>query len=515
MNIQVGMPLELKNRNTGTVVQTTVEALQGNEITFKSADGNTFSINSRTLADSYELRGTNSAVPATTTTAEQAVRPMTDLVTAAVQGGRAPTNDVELTIPGDLEAYKNNRVREITRNINRNQSREENANRIRQDLANLANELRGQGYPQDAATAVANTQFIVPLNPPRLSLGTLFNNSFNPETEMNGSKYMHSFLTKDYLLNEFSNIEEVKNFINVIAMNKSGVLLKEFKENRDALRNIILGLIRVSYSIDVLNIEYEYEYNIVFKEQLLDHVVFDFDQYQMNKIVAVIKTHGEGDQAQDVLIQLTEKELKRSNIVRLEKVRSTDEMGIDEVPAPIRIEFGAGLNYQEEGLKFGKAYLSVIVADEELADKLIKFINGALLLYPDLMEEIPNNITLVEEDFSVFKYREMIAKANDPIQEGEVGSETNPAIIDGFEVEATEDGEVKEIDDVADEDEDMQQLVEDEKLAKAIQTSHDIQEEMQTVRDQDMELIPGVDEVESMSEEIEVENELELEKTAQ
>lgn len=458
MTLQIGNPVVLTNKTTRTPVNCTVENIQGNEVTFKSATGDVFNINSRTLASTYDI---------TTPGGAPAEGPQQDPGAMPVRRERGPEGGApaqRLTVPGDIENYKNQRVREIIRNISRNENREQNEARIRQDLINLANELRGQGYPQDLAEQVAATAFVVPLNAPTLTLGSIFRNSFNPEQEMSGSKYMHSFLTKDYLLNEFANIEEVKNFINVIAMNKSGVLLKEFKENRDALRNIILGLIRVAYSIDVLNIEYEYEYNIVYKDQVLDHVVFDFDQWEMNKIIAVIKTQGEGAGARDIIIQLTEQELKRSNIVKLGAVRSTDEMGVDEVPAPIRLEFGAGLNYQEDGLKFGKDYLKVIVSDEELADKLIKFINGALLLYPEMIEDIPENITLVEDDFSVFEYRKRI-----------IASQENA---------------------------EMSQVIINEKEMDAVSTAHDIQEEMEAVQEQDAAEPVEVIEAEEVPEEV-------------
>ncbi len=491
MNLQVGNPVVLKNKTTGTTVNCTVENIQGQEVTFKSATGDVFTISARTLANTYDIttQGGGTAVTAT----EGPRNDSDDMPVRRERGPERPDRPQQLSVPGDIENYKNQRVRDIIRNINHSENRSQNEARIRQDLVNLANELRGQGYPQDLAEQVANTAFVVPLNPPSLTLGSIFRNSFNPDTEMSGSKYMHSFLTKDYLLNDFANIEEVKNFINVIAMNKSGVLLKEFKENKQSLKNIILGLIRIAYSIDVLNIEYEYEYNIVYKDQVLNNVVFDFDQWTMNKIIAVIKTQGEGAGARDILIQLTEQELKRSNIVKLGAVRSTDEMGVDEVPAPIRLEFGAGLNYQEDGLNFGKDYLKVIVADDELADKLIKFINGALLLYPEMIEDIPENITLVEGDFSVFEYRKMI-----------IANENGGDVIEVEEVlEVPEVQETPLVEMSEEEIDELNRLGNEEVEMDAINDAHDIQEEMEAVQ------------IADATEEIEVENEVDLEKTAQ
>lgn len=409
MNLQVNVPVILKNKGSDFSVNCVVKEINGQEVTFKSTTGDVFTITTRTLSTSYDVL---LDVP-TRTSQRQDQRQESTLDQVSIE---------------EMENYKNRKVQEIIRNINPNENRTTNEERIRQDLINLANELRQRGYPQDLAEVVANTSFVIPLNPPNITLGSIFRNTFSPEAKMSGSKYMHSFLTKDYLLNEFANIEEVKNFIHVIAMNNSGILLKTFKKNKQALKNIILGLIRIAYSIDALNIEYEYEYNIIYKDQILDRVVFDFDQYYMNNIIAVIKKHGEGDNARDIVIQLTEEELKRSNIVKLGVARNIDELGIDEVPAPIRIEFGAGLNYKEKDLKFGKDYLKAVVSKEELADKLINFINGALLLYPELIREIPENITLVESDFSVFEYRKMIIanEASKDTFESEAEEETVP-----------------------------------------------------------------------------------------
>jgi hypothetical protein len=380
MNLAVGLTVRLKNKITSNEVNVVIESIEGQNITFKSVSGDVFSIDSRTLVRTYDITITS--------------------IQEEEEEGPA-------RISGNIEEYKSRRLIEILNNINPNETREENQARIKNELRQLAEELRANSYPEDQAMIVENQQFTIPLEPPSITLSKLFQNNFSISGDMNGSKYMHSFLTKDYLLTEFRNVEEVKNFISVINMNKSGVLLKEFKDNKIALTNIILGLIRISYSIDILNIKYEYAYDIIYKDQVLDNVVFDFDQWKLNRILAVIKTHGE----EEVLIQIKDEELKRLNIIQKEVVRNTDDLGIDEIPEPIRVEFGAGINYLKEGLKFGKDYLKVIVSNEELADKIIKFINGALLLYPEIMVEIPENIKLVEEDFSVFEYQKMIAAA--------------------------------------------------------------------------------------------------------
>jgi len=433
MDIHLGQNLEMRNVAHGSPTLTVkVNAIQGNTVTFEDQTGNTFDVNTRTLQDSYILNA-----PGAT---------QTDAAAAPETGGRQTMEQVvnnrpqRITTAQDLETYKNTRLTTIVNSYNRDMNREQNSDRIRAELANLANELRTSGYPQDQCELVANTAYVVPLNPPAHSLGTIFKNNFTPSKTLSGSKYMHSFLTKDYLLNDFANNEEVKNFINVIEMNSSGVLLKEFKENKPALKNIILGLIRIAYSIDQLTVKYDSSYDIFYKDQKLDDVIFDFEQYLLNNIIAVIKTTGTGHNQSKVVIRLLPEELKRCNIVENNpSARNSDNMAVDEVPEDLVILFGAGENYKEENLIFGKSYLNVIIKDEDLTTKLINFVNGAMLLYPELMDDLPENVSLDRNDFSLFDYLERIEAAENPQPETTEDVETLPEPNTEDDVEATEE----------------------------------------------------------------------------
>jgi len=110
-----------------------------------------------------------------------------------------------------------------------------------------------------------------------------------------------------------------------------------------------------------------------------------------------------------------------------------------------------------------------------------------------MIEDIPENITLVEGDFSVFEYRKMI-----------IANENGGDVIEVEEVlEVPEVQETPLVEMSEEEIDELNRLGNEEVEMDAINDAHDIQEEMEAVQ------------IADATEEIEVENEVDLEKTAQ
>jgi len=256
------------------------------------------------------------------------------------------------------------------------------------------------------------------IKPPRNSVmvNNLLTSKVQP-AKISGNSYMSIFKAQKYLLNIQQDITEIKNFFYVIDKNNASILLKSFKDNKQALINIIVGLVKIAFAYKSITIKYERSYDLIYKNQTFDNVVFDFDSYIafgeyvfLKKITTEVQNEdGEMEQSTNVVkIRLLSEDFKRVDLkVRNESARSTENMVIDEVPEEFELEVFESKDYETaENLEFSKEILEAFIKNDEFKNKIFDFINGAFLIYPEILDHLPENITLKKEDFKIFDYLE-------------------------------------------------------------------------------------------------------------
>jgi len=256
------------------------------------------------------------------------------------------------------------------------------------------------------------------IKPPRNSI--MVNNLLTSKVQsakISGDSYMSIFKAQKYLLNIQQDITEIKNFFYVIDKNNASILLKNFKDNKQALINIIVGLVKIAFAYKSITIKYERSYDLIYKNQTFDNVVFDFDSYKafgdyvfLKKIVTDIQSEdGEIEQNINIVkIRLLSEDFKRVDLkVKNENARSTENMVVAEVPEEFELEVFESKDYESaENLEFSKEILEAFIKNDEFKNKIFDFINGAFLIYPEILEHLPENIILKREDFKIFDYLE-------------------------------------------------------------------------------------------------------------
>jgi len=263
------------------------------------------------------------------------------------------------------------------------------------------------------------------IKPPRDSI--MVNNLLTAKVQpakISGDSYMSIFKAQKYLLNIQQDITEIKNFFYVIDKNNASILLKSFKDNKQALINIIVGLVKIAFAYKSITIKYERSYDLIYKNQTFADVVFDFDSYQafgdyvfLKKITIEVQNE-DGETVQNtniVKIRLFPEDFKRVDLkVKNENARNTENMVVDEVPEAFELEVFESKDYESaENLEFSKEILEAFIKNDEFKNKIFDFINGAFLIYPEILDHLPENITLKKEDFKIFDYLENQDGQND------------------------------------------------------------------------------------------------------
>jgi len=257
------------------------------------------------------------------------------------------------------------------------------------------------------------------IRPPRNSIQVknLLTSKVQP-AKISGDEYMSIFKAQKYLLNIQQDITEIKNFFYVIDKNNASILLKSFKDNKQALINIIVGLVKIAFAYKSVTIKFERSYDLIYKNQTFDNVVFDFDSYQafgdyvfLKKITIEVQNE-DGETVQNtnvVKIRLFPEDFKRVDLkVKNENARSTENMVVDEVPEEFELEVFESKDYESaENLEFSKEILEAFIKNDEFKNKIFDFINGAFLIYPEILDHLPENIALKKEDFKIFDYLEV------------------------------------------------------------------------------------------------------------
>jgi len=224
-----------------------------------------------------------------------------------------------------------------------------------------------------------------------------------------GVEYMSIFNTRKYLLPIQQDIEEIRNFFDVINTNDASVLLKEFRQNKEALINIIIGIIKITFRSKKVNITFRGVYDVVLKGQRMTNVVFDMDQYKYNNDIVILKKVND----EIISLKINKSELDKMDIICLhENGRQTENLTDSEVSPDFELTIRASDRYLETDNVFTKNLLEEFMGESELKEKIISFIEGSLLLYPEILEHLPSNITLSDE-FAIFKYLELKEQLND------------------------------------------------------------------------------------------------------
>jgi len=248
---------------------------------------------------------------------------------------------------------------------------------------------------------------------PPLDKVATFNTTFKVQSKRSltdGKHYMSIYKTKDYLLNKTISSVDIKNFFHVINNNRPEVLLNEFKDNMSALENIVLGIIGESLSFKKVNLNYNSSYNIKFKNFSIENVLWHYDYYiEYNKTVFV-KNPG---QENEILFEAVKDDYKFMQIdVASTDARDDSELDVDEVINPLDIYVNGDTSYINQEIIFNKEQLTAISKDITFSEKMFEFINGALLLYPKIIEILPTNIKFDETEFKVFEYLKGIEDAS-------------------------------------------------------------------------------------------------------
>jgi len=239
------------------------------------------------------------------------------------------------------------------------------------------------------------------------------------KSRISGGKYMSIYKAGTYLLSQHADISAIKNFFNVIDKNKPADILNNFKEKKDSLTNIIIGLIKIAFSYKKIILKYENTYTLVYKNQIFSNVIFDFDEHQIRNNFVFLKKVPVADGYKILKFEISKDEFTNVNLtVERENARSIDNMLAEEVPAPIEIEVFESKDFEkEENLEFSMERLEKIIPNDDFKEKVYSFINGAFLIYPEIMDSLPSNITLKKEEFKIFEYLEF---KNKEISEKEI-----------------------------------------------------------------------------------------------
>ena len=282
-----------------------------------------------------------------------------------------------------------------------------NKERAKTIVAEMGNYLRPFGELTPAVLTLVKTININTIKPPRNSIliGSLLAAKISPE-KISGKKYMSIFKAQKYLLNIHPDIGEITNFFHVVDKNDASTLLKSFKDNKQALINIVIGLIKITFAYKEVLIKYDYTYNLIYKDQLFENVVFDFDSYTTYGDYNFLKKIQNGENETIIKIRLTIEDFKKSNlIITNEHGRNSENLVVDEIPKEFTIEVFESKEYEDtENSQFSRELLENFIKNEEFKNKIFNFINGAILIYPEILDHLPENITLKEEDFKIFEY---------------------------------------------------------------------------------------------------------------
>ena len=278
-----------------------------------------------------------------------------------------------------------------------------NIERAKIKKAELDQYLRSFGELTPSIIHAVNHIDINKVRPPRkyININNLLTSKV-VEAKISGDNYMSIFKAQKYLLNTQQDITEIKNFFYVIDKNNSSVLLKSFKDNKQALINIIVGLIKITFAYKVVEIKYENSYDLIYKNQLFDNVVFDFDMYTTYKEFVFLKKINDNI----VKIKLSLDDFKRSDLkIKNENARSTENMVAEEIPKSFELEIFESKEYEDvEHLEFSKELLEKFIKNNDFKNKVIDFIDGAFLIYPEILQQLPENISLKKDDFKLFEY---------------------------------------------------------------------------------------------------------------
>jgi len=283
----------------------------------------------------------------------------------------------------------------------------DNKEKAKNIIAEMGNYLRPFGELTPDILAMVKTININNIKPPRNSIliDSLLAAKISPE-KISGKKYMSIFKAQKYLLNIHPDIGEITNFFHVVDKNDASTLLKSFKDNKQALINIVIGLIKITFAYKEVLIKYDYTYDLIYKDQLFENVVFDFDSYTTYGDYNFLKKIQNGENETVIKIRLTVEDFKKSNlIVKNEHGRNTENLTVDEIPKEFTIEVFESKEYENtENSQFSRELLENFIKNEEFKNKIFNFINGAILIYPEILDHLPENITLKEEDFKIFEY---------------------------------------------------------------------------------------------------------------
>jgi len=282
-----------------------------------------------------------------------------------------------------------------------------NKEKGKQLLNQMGNYLRPFGDLTPAILNLIKTIKIDKIKPPRNSklIRSLLVSKISPE-KISGKNYMSIYKAQKYLLNLHPDIGEITNFFHVVDKNNSSILLKSFRDNKQALINIVVGLIKIAFAYKKVLIKYDYTYDLIYKDQVFEDVVFDFDSFEAYGDYNFLKKLIINDEEKILKIRLAMNDFKRANlIIKNETGRNSDDLSVDEIPKEFEIEVFEAKEYENaENLQFSKEVLQKYIKNEEFQNKMFDFINGAILIYPEILEHLPENITLKEEDFKIFEY---------------------------------------------------------------------------------------------------------------